>query len=131
MRVFLTQQVMKLVRRERLPDTALCRAASEVLAGKLGGGEADLGGGLFKKRLARAGEGKSGGFRAIIAYRRPHTERVLFSFAFAKNAASTLTSQGHEALSEAAKAFVSASDAQIASLIATGKVSEVDCDGNA
>ncbi|WP_425330086.1 type II toxin-antitoxin system RelE/ParE family toxin [Synechococcus elongatus] len=29
--------------------------------------EADLGGGLFKKRVARAGGGKSGGYRTLIA----------------------------------------------------------------
>jgi hypothetical protein len=68
----------------------------------LGSGEPDLGGGLFKKRLARPGSGKRGGNRVIIAYRPPKTERVLFTYAFAKNAAATLTQQGHEALTKAA-----------------------------
>jgi hypothetical protein len=62
---------------ERLPDTILCKPAREVLAGTLGAGEADLGSGLFKKRLARPGGGKRGGYRAIIAYQAPQAERVL------------------------------------------------------
>jgi hypothetical protein len=28
--------------------------------------DADLGGGLFKKRIARQGQGKSGGFRTLV-----------------------------------------------------------------
>jgi len=31
--------------------------------------DADLGGGVFKQRVARAGGGKSGGFRTLIAFR--------------------------------------------------------------
>jgi len=83
-RVFALLQVTRLLRKERLPDDALCAAAREVLSGRLGAGEANLGDGLWKKRLARPGSGKSGGYRAIIAYRRPREDRVLFTFCFAK-----------------------------------------------
>jgi hypothetical protein len=130
MKVFLVPQVARLMRKERLPEAALCRTAREVLAGRLGAGEADLGGGLFKKRVARPGSGKSGGYRMIVAYRPPRTERILFTYAFAKNAASTLTPQGHEALAKAAAAFLAADDEQVATLRASGDVSEGDCDGN-
>ena len=123
-------QVAKLLRKERLPDAALCKAAREVLAGTFGAGEADLGGGLFKKRLARPGGGKSGGFRAIVAYGPPRADRVLVAYAFAKNAASTLTPQGHDALSKVAQAFVAASNEQLAELLASGNVSEVACDAD-
>jgi len=123
-------QVAKLLRKERLSDATLCKPAWEVLVGTLGAGEADLGGGLFKKRLARPGGGKSGGFRAIVAYRPPRADRVLVAYAFAKNAASTLTPQGHEALSKVAQSFVAANDEQLAKLLALGDVSEVTCDAN-
>lgn len=123
-------QVAKLLRKERLPDAVLCKPAREVLAGTLGTGEADLGAGLFKKRLARPGGGKSGGYRAIVAYRPPRSDRVLVAYAFAKNAASTLTPQGHEALSTVAQAFVAANDAQLAGLLASRDVTEVACDGD-
>ena len=123
-------QVAKLLRKERLPDAVLCKPACEVLAGTLGTGEADLGAGLFKKRLARPGGGKSGGYRAIVAYRPPRTDRVLVAYAFAKNAASTLTQQGHEALSKVAQAFVTADDEQLAELLASRDVTEVACNGD-
>ncbi len=120
-------QVAKLLRKEKLPDAVLCKPAREVVTGTLGAGEADLGGGLFKKRLARPGSGKSSGFRTIVAYRSPRTDRVLVTYAFAKNAASTLTPQGHEALSKVAQAFMAANDEQVAELVASRDVSEVTC----
>ena len=130
MRVFALPQVTRLLRKERLPERVLCRAAREVLAGQLGAGEADLGGGLWKKRLARPGRGKSGGYRVIVAYRRPREDRVLFVFAFAKNAASTLTPAGREALARAAAAFIGTTEAQGDALLEAGEVREVMCDGD-
>lgn len=123
-------QVAKLLRKEHLPETALCGPAREILAGTLGGGEADLGAGLFKKRVRRPGGGKSGGYRVIIAYLPPHSNRMLMAYAFAKNAASTLTPQGHEALSKVAQGFMTASDEQLTELLASRDVIEVMCDGD-
>ena len=47
-----------------LTDAELRQAAEEVLAGRF---EADLGGGVCKKRIAAAGRGKSGSTRVLIA----------------------------------------------------------------
>ena len=123
-------QVTRLLRKERLPETALCQTAREIVAGTLGAGEADLGGGLFKERVARPGGGKRGGFRVIVAYRPPGADRILFAYAFAKNAASTLTPQGQAALSTAAAAFLAANDRQIAALSESGDIKEVKCDAD-
>jgi hypothetical protein len=128
MRVFLLPQVVRLVRKEGLGHRLFCQAAREVVTGTLGAGEADLGDGLFKKRIARPGGGKRGGYRAIIAYRSPRTGRVLFAYAFAKNVASTLTPQGHQALAKAAAAFIAADDQQVAALLGSDDVGEVICE---
>jgi hypothetical protein len=45
--------------------------------------DADLGGGLIKQRVARPGQGKSGGWRMLIAYRQG--QRSVFLLSFAKN----------------------------------------------
>jgi hypothetical protein len=113
------------MRKERLPEASLCRTAREVVAGTLGAREADLGCGLFKKRVARPGGGKRGGYRFVVAFHAPKTERVLFTFGFAKNVVETLTPQGHEALAKAANAFVAADDQPVTMLLASGDVSEV------
>lgn len=99
-----------------------------MVSGRLGAGEADLGEGLWKQRLSRPGSGKSGGYRAIVAYRRPNSTRVLFVFMFAKNAASTLTPAGREALAKVAAAFITTTDAQLGALSEADDVREVRCD---
>ena len=43
--------------------------------------DADLGGGLIKQRVARQGQGRSGGYRAIVAYRAANKAFFLHGFA--------------------------------------------------
>lgn len=120
-------QVTKLLRKERVLDAALCRVAADVVVGVFGAGESDLGGGLFKKRLARPGHGKRGGFRVIIGYRPPSADRLLVLYAFPKNAAATVTPQGQQALARAAAAFIAADDRHIDMLIERNDIRELDC----
>ena len=54
-------------RAEKISDVALREAAREVASGRV---VADLGGSLFKKRIAKAGAGKSGGYRTIVGYKK-------------------------------------------------------------
>ena len=56
-----------------LGDEVLCRAAREIEQGLF---EADLGGGICKKRVAIAGMGKSGGTRTLVA--KQHAEAIFF-----------------------------------------------------
>ena len=49
---------------EKLPDAALCKAVQEMESGLI---DADLGGFLYKKRVARPGGGKSGGYRTLLS----------------------------------------------------------------
>ncbi len=66
MRVFKNKWFNRWARGEVVSDSVLLKAAMEILSGKV---EADLGGYLFKKRLAQAGRGKRGGYRTIVGYR--------------------------------------------------------------
>ena len=56
-----------------LGDGVLCRAAKEIEQGLY---EADLGGGICKKRVAIAGMGKSGGTRTLVA--KQHATAIFF-----------------------------------------------------
>lgn len=62
-RVFKTRTFARWAKRV-LADEALCRAAREIEAGRF---EADLGSGVCKKRVAVAGQGKSGSTRTLVA----------------------------------------------------------------
>ena len=48
-----------------------------------GGIDADYGGGVIKRRIARPNEGKSGGCRSIILFRKG--KRAFFVYGFAKS----------------------------------------------
>ena len=71
---------VKFARKEKITDETLCDAITRVRRGTI---DADLGGGLIKQRIARAGAGKSGGFRTLIFYRQG--TRAVFVFGFAKS----------------------------------------------
>ena len=64
-RVFKTKQFAKWAKK-LVPDELLCRAAREIEQGQY---EADLGGGVCKKRIALPGRGKSGSTRSLVANR--------------------------------------------------------------
>ncbi len=63
MTIYKTRWFDRWARKQELEDQSLCAAVDEMK----GLYEADLGGGLLKKRIARAGQGKRGGFRTLIA----------------------------------------------------------------
>ena len=66
MKVFKSKEFARFARENLRPDATLCRAVEEIHAGTV---DAELGGGVYKQRLRRTGEGKSGGFRTIILLR--------------------------------------------------------------
>jgi hypothetical protein len=80
MRIFKTKGVKRFANSESITDANLRIALKRAALGLI---DADLGGGLIKQRVARAGQGRSGGFRMIVAYRETH--RAVFLYGFAKN----------------------------------------------
>lgn len=122
MRVFKNKWFARWARTEDVPDPILLQVAAEIVTGQV---EADLGGCLFKKRLTREGSGKRGGYRVLIGYKKPNAERIIFLYAFAKNARANISDKEKEALSLVAEAFVSATDAQVGSLLKEGSIVEV------
>lgn len=66
MRIFLTRGVERFARRQRIVDASLGEAIERAERGII---DADLSGGLIKQRVARPGQGRSGGFRMIVVYR--------------------------------------------------------------
>lgn len=80
MRVFKTRPFARWARHEGISDRVLREAVAEIEAGLV---DADLGGGLYKKRVARPGQGKSGGYRVLLACRQG--ERIVFVIGYAKS----------------------------------------------
>lgn len=122
MRVFKNKWFNHWARKESISDAVLFAAAEEVTAGKV---EADLGGYLFKKRLPRVGAGKQGGYRVIVGYKKPNTERLIFLYAFAKSDKANISTEEEAAFSLVAESFVSTGDKQIQELLAVGSIWEI------
>ena len=80
MRVFKSRTFAQFSRKNRITDDDLCAAVEKMLSGII---DADLGGGVFKQRLSRHGQGKSGGFRTIVLLRLDKI--LMFAYGFAKN----------------------------------------------
>ena len=67
MRAFKTKPFARFANREEISDEVLCDAVQRAGRGAI---DADLGGGVLKQRIARKGQGRSGGFRVIVLFRR-------------------------------------------------------------
>ena len=74
-------------RKQGITDNALLDAISEFESGLF---EANLGNHLFKKRIALAGRGKSGGSRAIFFYQKG--KKLIFCYGFEKSQQGNLSS---------------------------------------
>ena len=108
---------------EKLPDAALCKAVREMENGLI---DADLGGHLYKKRVARAGGGKSGGYRTLLSARIG--TRYVFLHGFPKSATANITQDEKKALQYASKVFLDLSAAALAKALQAGVLLEVHCD---
>ena len=108
---------------ERLPDAALCKAVREIESGLI---DADLGGFLYKKRVARAGGGKSGGYRTLLAARIG--SRYVFLHGFSKNERDNITQEEKRALQFAGRVFLNLSAQDLDIALQSGVLLEIYCE---
>lgn len=121
MRIFKTKWVARFVRRERIDDAGLKEAIARAERGII---DADLGGGLIKQRIARPGQGRSGGFRMIVAYRTE--ERAFFLYGFAKNARDNLEDDELQTLRDVAADMLARDDATLERAKVEGELQEIE-----
>ena len=88
--------------------------------------DADLGGSLYKKRVARPGGGKSGGYRTLLAARIG--SRYVFLHGFPKNNKANITPDEKKALQFAGKVFLKLSDEALVKALQSGVLLEVYCE---
>ncbi|HEX9662599.1 MAG TPA: type II toxin-antitoxin system RelE/ParE family toxin [Candidatus Binatia bacterium] len=121
LRIFKNAWFCRFARREKIKDAVLIEAIARAERGLI---DADLGGGVFKQRLARPGQGRSGGYRSIIIFQKG--ERAFFVYGFAKSDRENIDPDEAAAFKKSAKAFFALSDKQIEILIKDKELSEVD-----
>jgi len=86
--------------------------------------DADLGGGVIKQRVARPGQGRSGGFRTLILFRQG--DRAIFAFGIAKSAQANVAPADLALLKQAAAEALGWSGADLDRLVARRVLTEID-----
>jgi len=123
MKIYKTCVFDRWAKEQGLSAQALCKAVGEMQEGLY---EADLGGGLFKKRIARQGQGKRSGFRTLIATNKG--SRWFFVFGFAKNARDNIDRDEELALKSLANELLTLSPDELEKLKSANRIIEVICD---
>ncbi|MCL2898142.1 type II toxin-antitoxin system RelE/ParE family toxin [Brenneria tiliae] len=120
MRVFKNAWFERFARRQHISDKALLDAIRRAEKGLI---DADLGGGVIKQRVARPGQGKSGGFRTIVLYRTE--ERAFFIYGFAKSDRANIDDDEVTLFKKMAFRVLELSDEHLNQLIGNGQFLEV------
>jgi hypothetical protein len=119
-RCFKTRYFQRWVRKTELTDAALCQAVQEMVQGLI---DADLGGGVVKKRIAVGGRGKSAGTRTLVATNK--ASRWFFVFGFEKNERANIDADELEDLKMLAHDLLQLSGQQLDLAAAQGELKEI------
>lgn len=123
MRILMTSRFRQFIRKERISNKQLCQLATEVQSGLI---DADLGAGLYKKRMARVGGGKSGGYRTLLAF--AVGSRLIFLIGFAKKDMDNISFRNLQQLKALARELLIVPDDAINRMLDDAKLWKVICD---
>jgi hypothetical protein len=124
MRLFKTKPFARFAAKEGIRDSVLWDAIRWAEAGLV---DAELGGGVIKQRLARQGQGKSGGFRSIILFRRGAT--AFFVYGFAKNDRDNIDRQELRAFRLLAAEMLEMNEPALGAALKNGTIMEIEGNG--
>lgn len=99
-KIFKSKGFHKLARKEKIDDEDLINAVKELESGLF---DADLGRQVYKKRLARKGQGKRGGYRTIVLFKKGN--RAFFLMGFQRMKRQTLLIRKRKVLRSLPKFF--------------------------
>jgi hypothetical protein len=116
----MTKPFARFARKARIREADLWETARLANAGVI---DADLGGGVIKQRVARPGEGKSGGVRSIILFR--FKGRAVFAYGFEKKDLGNIKANELEAFRELADVILGYAEAEIQQRVADGALIEI------
>lgn len=119
-RVFKTRHFSRWMRKSQLSDQLLCQAVEEMARGLI---DADLRGGIIKKRIGLGGRGKRGGARTLIATNKD--DRWFFVFGFEKNERANISDEELEALQDIAADLLARTTRQLNEAIEDDSLQEI------
>jgi len=119
-RIFKNKWFQRFVNKEGIIDSELKEIAERLENGQY---DADLGGGVYKIRIARPNEGKSGGYRVLVFFKIE--ERIIFRYGFPKSVIGNISQKELKIMKKQAKAFFIQSDEHIERQMANGDLFEI------
>jgi hypothetical protein len=121
-RIFKNKAFSRFAKKAEIKDCELCKAVANAENGLI---DANLGGGVIKQRIARDGEGKSGGFRTLILLKIGN--RAFFVYGFAKNEKDNIEADDLIALKKLAAIILNYTDDQLKDSLSKNILIEVQC----
>ena len=121
-RIFKTRYFSRWMRKTELNDEVLYSAVIEMTQGLI---DADLGGGILKKRVGLSGRGKRGGARTLVATNKGN--RWIFVYGFEKNDRANISDDELEALKDIAAELLARTVKQLDEALNDGSLTEI-CD---
>jgi hypothetical protein len=120
MRIFKNKWFARFALKNGISDSALRLAVADIETGNF---DADLGGCVYKQRVARQGRGKRGGYRTIVLFRQG--ERTFFVSGYAKKDLDNIADDDLLNYKEIAKGYMSASSRQLDGCVADDSLIEI------
>jgi len=120
MRVFKTRSFERWASKASVTDVMLSNTVEQMERGLI---DADLGGNLFKQRLALPGRGKSGGARTIVATR--FAGMLVFLYGYEKSERDNIAKRELQLYQEIARVLLAMTEDEVAIAIALRKLTEV------
>ena len=124
MRIFKSRSFTRFAIKSGISDSALCKAVADAEQGLI---DADLGGGVIKQRVARKGQGKSGGFRTMILFKTG--TRAFFIHGFAKNEQDNINDDELIAFKKLAAKMLNYQDEELTEAVNQNTLTEITCNG--
>jgi hypothetical protein len=125
MKVFKTRVFDRWAGKAGVTDAALLKAVADIERGLI---DADLGGNLFKQRVAQPGRGKSGSTRTLLATR--FDGALYFLFGFEKKDRASITQRELVIYQSLANTLLTLDNDQIQTAMKTNQLMEVQHEPN-
>ena len=119
-RVFMTRHFSRWFGKTDLSVDALCRSVEEMERGLI---DANLGGGIIKKRVALPGHGKRSSARTLVATNRAN--RWFFVFGFEKNDRDNINAKELSALKALASDLLRLGVSELSAAVAAKTLQEI------
>jgi hypothetical protein len=120
MQIFKAKRFNQWATSEEIADEYLIKMAQEVEAGLV---DANLGSGLYKKRLAAKDRGKRGGYRTLLAFHSAY--RIIFLYGFSKNEREDIGLKEREVFKKLAEYYLHIDDGKLKILVKNGELVEI------